>query len=140
MAQEDILVTMQMLELQAPEAKAQLSDWKFWLIFVVIGSLVSLYLLRKPTQAVWGSVLVLVGIVYYKYSLVSAAFMEPAMKGLPDSFQHTRLSLSYVPSAVEWLAAVVGLLSLIFLVITLVIPKLTSEQITTSNKDSAVKA
>lgn len=127
-----------LLELEGAEAKVQLSDWKFWLIFVVIGSLLALYLLRKPAQAVWGSVLVLVGMVYYKYSLVSAAFAEPAMKGLPESFQHTRLSLSYVPSAVEWLAAV-GLLSLVLLVITLVIPKLTVEPIA-SNNDSAMKA
>lgn len=123
-----------------PEAMAQLEDWKFWVLYVGIGSLGSLYLLMKPGTAALGSALVLLGIGFYKYDFVAYAFLKPSLNGLPEAFQHSRLSMNYTPSIVEWLVAI-GLLAAVGLAISLLMPVFLNEDASSSVKiDSSAKA
>jgi molybdopterin-containing oxidoreductase family membrane subunit len=124
------------LETNLPEAMAQMTDWRFWVLFVGLGGLVAIYLLTKPATALLGSVLSLFGVLVFKVTFVTAAFTQPDLSGLPEAFQDSRLSLSYTPSIVEWLIAV-GLLAAVVLAISWLIPKVLvdhTEGSTKSNK------
>lgn len=125
------------LESKIPEGMAQVTDWKYWVLFVGLGA-VAAFLFSKPTLAAWGSLLALLSIIAYKVSFVSAAFTEAAFPQLPQAFQSSRLSLVYFPSTVEWLVAV-GLLSLVLLSIIVVMPKVL-DQSKVSGKSNSVKA
>ena len=50
--------------------------------------------------------LAFLGLAAYKYAFVSSGFGTEALPGLVSAFQSTRLSLSYMPSVVEWVVAV----------------------------------
>ena len=124
------------LETNLPEAMAQMTDWRFWVLFVGLGGVVAIYLLAKPATALLGALLSLVGILAYKVTFVTAAFSQPDLNGLPEAFQDPRLSLSYSSSIVEWLVAV-GLMAAVVLAISWLIPKVLvdhTEGSTKSNK------
>ena len=110
------------LETNLPEAMAQMTDWRFWVLFVGIGGVVAIFLLTKPATALYGALLSLFGVLVYKVTFVTAAFTQPDLAGLPEAFQDYRLSLSYSPSLLEWLVAV-GLLAAVVLAISWLIPK-----------------
>jgi Ni/Fe-hydrogenase subunit HybB-like protein len=122
------------LEAKLPEAMAQLTDWKYWVLFVGLGAAGAL-LFSKAATAVWGSLLALLSIIAYKVSFVSAAFTEAAFPGLPQAFQNNRLTLAYSPSTVEWLVAI-GLLSLVLLAIMLAVPKVLNKAEISGKNDS----
>ena len=128
------------LEMKLPEAMAQMSDWRFWVLFVGIGGLLAIYLLTKPATALLGALLSLIGIMVYKVTYVTAAFTQPDLGGLPEAFQDSRLSLSYTPSILEWLVAL-GILAAVVLAISWLIPKVLvdkTEGSTRSNKSGNV--
>lgn len=125
------------LEVKLPEAMAQLSDWKYWVLFVGLG-VVAAYLFSKPATAALGSLLALLSIIAYKVSFVSAAFTEAPFPGLPQAFQNARLSLVYSPSTIEWLVAI-GLLALVLLVIMVAVPKVLAQS-KGSSKSNPLKA
>ena len=123
------------LETHLPEAMAQLTDWRFWVLFVGLGGSVAIYLLTKPATALLGALLSLVGILAYKVTFVTAAFTQPDLPGLPEAFQDSRLSLNYTPSIVEWLVAA-GLLAAVILAISWLIPKVLTDQTEGSTKSN----
>ncbi|GAB6156354.1 polysulfide reductase NrfD [Desulfosporosinus burensis] len=123
------------LERNLPEAMAQMTDWRFWVLFVGLGGVVATYLLTKPATALFGVLLSLVGILAYKVTFVTAAFTQPDLGGLTEAFQDSRLSLSYTPSIVEWLVAV-GLLSTVVLAIYWLIPKVLVDHTEGSTKSN----
>lgn len=127
------------LKLKLPEAMAQMTDWRFWVLFVGLGGVVAIYLLTKPATALLGALMSLVGILVYKVMFVTDAFTQPDLNGLPEAFQDSRLSLSYTPSIVEWLVAV-GLLAAVVLAISWLIPKVLVDRTEGSTKSNkAVK-
>lgn len=123
------------IEMHLPEAMVQMTDWRFWILFVGLGGVVAIYLLKKPATALLGALLSLFGVLVYKITYVTAAFSQPDLAGLPESFQDSRLSLSYTPSLVEWLVAV-GLLAGIVLAISWLIPKVLADNTKGSTKSN----
>ncbi len=81
------------------------SSISFW-GFAVLGVVAPLVMLAKNAGGILPGVLVLIGLACDKYAFVSSGFSTEPLPGLAGAFQATRLSLSYTPSAVEWVVAV----------------------------------
>ena len=84
---------------------ALFSSIPFW-GFVILGVVLPLFMLVKNTGALFPGILVLTGLACNKYAFVREGFSAEPIPGLTGAFQAARLSLSYTPSAVEWVVAV----------------------------------
>ncbi|SDF02870.1 NrfD/PsrC family molybdoenzyme membrane anchor subunit [Sporolituus thermophilus] len=109
--------------------KSMWASWPFWGLFLIAGvALPAGLLLKKDCRlAVAPPLLVLLGLAAYKYSFVRFGFAVEPLPGLATAFHDARLSLAYVPSAVEWLVAV-GFLAGIVWTANLVITKISARQ------------
>lgn len=79
--------------------------WVFWVVHLLIGSLIPLYILIKSKStkalALAGSLIALT-FMAVRLNIVIPAFMTPELEGLQNSFTGDRLQFSYVPSLHEW--------------------------------------
>lgn len=94
---------------KAAGAAAVWTAWPFLLLYLLLGTLVPLWMLRQHSQGLpsMPAVLAFIGLVAYKVSFVRhGGFATAPLPGLPGAFQHSRLSLNYTPSLVEWLIAI----------------------------------
>lgn len=83
------------------------NGWSFWLLHVVLGSLVPLALLvgkpDNPRMVTLASLLVVAGFLSFRYALLMAPQSVPMLPGLDQAWQHPRLALTYSPNLGEWL-------------------------------------
>ncbi len=82
-----------------------LASVPFW-GFVVLGVVVPLFMLYRGTGGATPGLLVLFGLACSKYAFIREGFAIEPLPGLSSAFQTARLSLSYTPSAVEWVVAI----------------------------------
>jgi len=99
--------------------------WPFWGLFLIAGVILPGSLLLKGYNrlSLLPAILIFLGLAAYKYSFVRYGFSAEPLAGLANAFQHSRLSLSYAPSLVEWVVAI-GLLAGLFWVAGVMLPKL----------------
>lgn len=98
--------------------------WSFWILQLIVGSLIPLVVLVQPRLARrnhiagWMGVLVLIGFAVARANIVFPALSVPELEGLTSAFTGPHLGFEYFPSAMEWAvtAGVVGLAILGFLV------------------------
>lgn len=84
----------------------QMSSVPF-IAFVLLGIAAPIYLLSKketPT-CIGAGAMAFVGLAAYKYSFIRYGFATEPLPGLTNAFHDPRLSLAYIPSAVEWVVA-----------------------------------
>ncbi|HML32007.1 NrfD/PsrC family molybdoenzyme membrane anchor subunit [Sporomusa sphaeroides] len=108
----------------AIQVKNLWSAWTYWGLFITVGVIIPVFLLVKTnSKQLLPPVLALIGMIAYKYSFIRYSFSTEPLAGIEGAFQHARLSLTYVPSLVEWLVAV-GFFAGVLLLSQLAIDKL----------------
>ncbi len=98
--------------------------WAFWIIQLLLGSLVPIVVLVQPKLAKhngwagWMGILVLVGFAVARANIVFPALTIPELEELVTAFTDDHLQFTYFPSLVEWAVTVgtVGLATLAFLI------------------------
>jgi molybdopterin-containing oxidoreductase family membrane subunit len=98
--------------------------WSFWILQILIGSLIPIVVLMQPRLAKrnhlagWMGVLMLVGFAVARANIVFPALSVPELEGLTTAFTGPHLDFDYFPSAMEWAVTigVVGMAALAFLV------------------------
>lgn len=89
--------------------------WAFWILQLLLGSLVPLFILALPGVArrpVWAGVagaLVLFGFAVARANIVFPALTVPEIEALQQAFSDPRLQFAYFPSPMEW-ALSIGIL------------------------------
>lgn len=89
--------------------------WAFWILQILLGSLVPLFILALPGVArrpVWAGVagaLVLFGFAVARANIVFPALTVPEIEALQQAFSDPRLQFAYFPSPMEW-ALSIGIL------------------------------
>ena len=82
--------------------------WAFWILQILVGSLIPLVILFQPrlaSQWRWGGamgVLVLVGYAVARALIVFPALTIPEIGALAEAFSGPHLTFDYFPSLVEW--------------------------------------
>jgi molybdopterin-containing oxidoreductase family membrane subunit len=107
--------------------------WTFWIVHLVFGSLIPLYLLIKGRDKA-DSIAIACALIVVSFISVRLNFIVPdqavyKLEGLGEAFQHMRLSAEYFPNLNEWLVSiwVVSLGVLFFLAGTKYLPVISSE-------------
>lgn len=81
--------------------------WSFWIIHLLFGALIPLYLLiRKPDDAscvLKAAVLIVLSILAVRYHAVLPDMVAYPLEGLGKTFIHPRLMTAYAPTLYEWL-------------------------------------
>lgn len=80
--------------------------WVFWIVHLLIGSLVPLALIfgnRKPSAVGLGGLLIAISFLSVRLNVVIPALVTPHIEGLQEAFIDPRLQFDYVPSLHEWL-------------------------------------
>lgn len=98
--------------------------WAFWVLQVLLGSLIPIAILSVPALTRNGSwaaasgILVLAGFGVARANIVLPALAVPEIEALAKAFSDPRLQFSYFPSAMEWsvTAGIMGLATLVFLI------------------------
>ena len=98
--------------------------WAFWILQVLIGSLVPLIILVQPKLAKhngwagWMGVLLLVGYAVARALIIFPALAIPELEALTTAFGGLHLTFDYFPSLMEWAVTLgtIGLASLAFLI------------------------
>lgn len=118
--------------------------WVFWVGQLAIGLVIPAVLLAAPfgaRPAVAGTAgfLIAVGYAASKQNLVLPGLAIPEFRTLPEAFVHPRLSVTYFPSATEWLVAVciVAAAALAFVVAIEVLPFLRNHEAWGTGKAAA---
>lgn len=85
------------------------SWWVFWIMHVLLGSLIPLWLLygtgRRPGSVRLAALLIVVTFVAVRFDFVVPEFSVYPLDGLDAAFVHPRLSTEYVPNLNEWLVS-----------------------------------
>lgn len=97
--------------------------WAFWILQILIGSLIPLIVLIQPKLAKhngwagWMGLLLLVGYAVARGLIIFPALTVPELEQLETAFVGPQLSYSYFPSLMEWAvtSGIVGLAILAFL-------------------------
>jgi molybdopterin-containing oxidoreductase family membrane subunit len=79
--------------------------WVFWVVHLLIGSLIPLYILIKhksPKALAWAGSLIALTFMAVRLNIVIPAFMTPELEGLQSAFTGDRLRFEYTPSLHEW--------------------------------------
>jgi molybdopterin-containing oxidoreductase family membrane subunit len=83
--------------------------WIFWIVHLLIGSLVPLVLLvfkpRNTKAVAWACFLIFVSFVAVRYNFVIPDLAVYKLEGLEKAFIHARLSTNYAPNLNEWLVS-----------------------------------
>ncbi len=98
--------------------------WAFWILQLLIGSVVPLVVLIQRKLAVhngiagWMGLMLLVGYAVARGLIIFPALTIPELNELARAFTDTHLRFEYFPSAMEWAvtAGIIGLATLGFLV------------------------
>jgi molybdopterin-containing oxidoreductase family membrane subunit len=91
--------------------------WAFWIIQILIGTLIPIFVLvqprlaRNPIWAGWMGVLVLLGFAVARANIVFPALTVPELEALTTAFTGPHLIFEYFPSLMEW-AVTIGILGL----------------------------
>lgn len=108
--------------------------WSFWLVHIMIGSIVPIYLLfgrpNSATSVAWGCFLIVVSFVAVRYNFLLPELASPKLPGLENAFSNKHLSTIYIPSLSEWLVSIwiISLGILVFLAGTRWLPVLSSRK------------
>ncbi len=82
--------------------------WAFWIIQLLVGSLIPIIVLLQPRLvrqkqvAGWIGVLVLIGFVAARANIVFPALTVPELEALIGAFSGPHLTFDYFPSLMEW--------------------------------------
>jgi molybdopterin-containing oxidoreductase family membrane subunit len=82
--------------------------WAFWILQLLIGTLIPVGVLIQPrlaqhgSWAGWMGVLVLVGFAAARANIVFPALTVPELEALTTAFSGTHLTFEYFPSFMEW--------------------------------------
>jgi Ni/Fe-hydrogenase subunit HybB-like protein len=80
--------------------------WVFWIVHVIIGSLIPLILLiSRPENiksVIWASFLIFITFAAVRYNFVLPDLAVYKLEGLEQTYFHTRLRTDYVPNLNEW--------------------------------------
>lgn len=98
--------------------------WSFWIIQILIGTLVPIFFLAQPKYARhngwagWMGLLVLLGYAVARANIVFPALTVPEIEALTTAFSGPHLTFEYFPSLMEWAVTVgiTGLTTLAFLI------------------------
>ncbi|MBF0526259.1 MAG: polysulfide reductase NrfD [Deltaproteobacteria bacterium] len=81
--------------------------WRFWIIHLLLGTLVPLYLLctqgGNPKAVAWACLMIVITFTAVRYDFLISAQTVPMLSGLDKAFVHQRLSLTYCAHFGEWL-------------------------------------
>lgn len=84
--------------------------WNFWIVHLIIGSLVPLYLMIVyPDNArvlAWACFLIVFTFIAFRLSFVIPDQAVYKLEGLDTSYFHERLRTAYVPNLTEWLVSI----------------------------------
>ncbi|MCX7781875.1 MAG: polysulfide reductase NrfD [Negativicutes bacterium] len=110
------------------EARAMLSSWIYLGVFGLFGVIVPLALLKKGNRmSLAPFALILAGFVAYKYAFVRYGFTAEPLPGLVAALQDAKLTMSYIPSTVEWVVSI-GMLAGVIWIADFAINKLTAKE------------
>ncbi len=98
--------------------------WAFWILQILIGTLVPIFVLVQPKLARhngwagWMGVLVLFGFAVARANIVFPALTVPEIQALTTAFSGPHLTFDYFPSLMEWAVTlgIVGMAVLAFLI------------------------
>ena len=82
--------------------------WAFWILQILLGSLVPIFILvlpgvaRRPVRAGVAGALVLFGFAVARANIVFPALTVPEIEALQRAFSDPRLQFAYFPSPMEW--------------------------------------
>lgn len=82
--------------------------WAFWILQILLGSLVPIFILvlpgvaRRPARAGVAGALVLFGFAVARANIVFPALTVPEIEALQRAFSDPRLQFAYFPSPMEW--------------------------------------
>ena len=115
---------------KAAMTKAMVAAIPFWGVFAIVGVVIPAVMLVKSAGriSVLPLALVALGMAAYKYSFVRYGFSTEPLDGLAKAFQHSKLSLVYTPSTLEWVIAV-GFLAGVVWVASFAIEKLVTKNV-----------
>jgi molybdopterin-containing oxidoreductase family membrane subunit len=108
--------------------------WAFWIVHIVIGSLIPLYLLffrvNDVRYVAWACLLIVIALVAVRYNAVVPDLAAYNLEGLDRAFINRRLSTAYSPNLYEWLVSlwVVSLWVVVFLLGTRWLPVISPEK------------
>ncbi len=108
--------------------------WAFWIVHLLIGSLVPLVLLlarpRDICSVAWACLLIVITFLAVRYNAVVPDLAAYNLEGLDKAFVHPRLSQAYTPNLNEWLVSlwVVSLWVVVFLIGTRWLPVIPAEK------------
>ncbi len=93
--------------------------WVFWIVHVLLGTLIPLYLLltsKRPAHLGIAGLLIASTFMAVRLNIVIPALVTPELEGLQTAFRDHRLRFEYVPSIHEWLIVlfVIALGALLF--------------------------
>ncbi|MCA1743200.1 MAG: NrfD/PsrC family molybdoenzyme membrane anchor subunit [Desulfonatronovibrio sp.] len=84
--------------------------WVFWIVHILIGSLIPLFLLtfkRDNVKAViWSCFLIFITFIAVRYNFVLPDLAVYKLEGLDQTFFHSRLRTDYVPNLNEWMVSI----------------------------------
>jgi Ni/Fe-hydrogenase subunit HybB-like protein len=84
--------------------------WSFWIIHLLIGSLIPLYLLiwqaHNPKAVAWASFLILISFIAVRLDYLIPDLAVYKLEGLQNAFFSRRLRTDYVPNLNEWLVSI----------------------------------
>ncbi len=98
--------------------------WAFWLLQILIGSLIPIVVLTQPKLAKqgkwagWMGLFLLIGYAVARGLILFPALTIPELEQLTTAFHDLHLSFDYFPSMMEWAVTfgIIGLATLAFLV------------------------
>ena len=98
--------------------------WAFWILQLLIGSLIPLVVLVQPKLAKkdhwagWMGVLLLIGYGVARGLIIFPALVIPELEALTQAFSGPHLGFEYFPSPMEWAVTIgtIGLATLAFLI------------------------
>ncbi|MBA4393536.1 MAG: hypothetical protein C0407_08290 [Desulfobacca sp.] len=102
--------------------------WTFWIIHLLLGSLLPVFLLvfrtHDPRSIVWACFFIVVTFITVRFNFIITDLAVYKLEGLEKTFFHARLRTEYVPNLMEWLVSlwVVSLGLLTFLLGTRWLP------------------
>ena len=108
--------------------------WAFWIVHIVIGSLIPLYLLffrvNDVRYVAWACLLIVIALIAVRYNAVVPDLAAYNLEGLDRAFINRRLSTAYSPNLYEWLVSlwVVSLWVVVFLLGTRWLPVISPEK------------
>jgi len=84
--------------------------WSFWIIHLLIGSLIPLYWLifrqGDPSKAAWACFLIVITFITVRFNFVIPDLAVYKLEGLEATFFHPRLRTDYLPNLTEWLVSI----------------------------------